>query len=52
MPKRPSSFVMERPGTGWNWHAKCGADGPGGYASKNAADVALQSHERACTNGC
>jgi hypothetical protein len=53
MGKRPSSFVAQNPVTGkYNWHAKCGANGPGDFVSKNAADVALQRHESSCRKGC
>jgi len=53
MPKRPSSFVTQNPVTRkWNWYGKCGANGPGNFTSKNAADVALQRHESGCRSGC
>lgn len=48
---RPSSYVTQNPVTKkYNWYCICGDDGPGGFASKNAADVALQGHQ--ARKGC
>jgi len=48
---RPSSYTSQNPVTKkWNWYAKCGSSGPGGFDSKREAEISLRLHEVGCKN--